>query len=102
LSFFRFGPRRVLFYRENDKMLCVGFPLGATPTGQAALSARLYLPIHECMNMERGWQQANMVGMAREEAYSKAYYKAEKKIGEDEMWRMGVEDKFMREMDEYR
>ena len=87
----RFGPKKVLFFREADEMLCVNFPLGGKNDEKPDLPARLYLPIHECMNIERGWQQANIVGMEREELYSKAYYKAEKKIIHEEKYRMNAE-----------
>ena len=141
----KFGPLKVLFFREADEMLCVNFPFGvdkskkdkekdkgkdkdkdkdkdksggkdksnnakgqadrgenSKPVPGASLAARLYVPIHECMNIDRGRQEANIVAMDREEAFSKAYYKAEKKLITEEKYRMGAEDKFMKEMDEYR
>ena len=97
----RFGPRRVLFYREADKMLCVDFPLGGD-VENPAMRARLYVPIHECIAMERGWQQSNTVAMEREDAYCKAFYKKEKQMIESEMYKFGEEDKSMKELDEFK
>ncbi len=99
----RFGPRRVLFYREVDMMLCVAFPLGNTLSNtisdEPEMNARLYVPIHECMNLERGWQQAAIVGMEREDELSKNFYKEELKLCTAELYAMASEDKAMREID---
>ena len=97
----RFGPRRVLFYREEDKMLCVNFPLGGS-TENPDMKARLYVPIHECMSMERGWQQSNIVAMEREDNYCKVFYKKERQMFMEERYAIAKEDKAMRELDELR
>ncbi|GMH74188.1 hypothetical protein TL16_g06397 [Triparma laevis f. inornata] len=97
----RFGARRVLFYRELDKMLCVDFPVGGT-TEEPAMKARLYVPIHESMDLERGWQQSNIVAMEREDNYCKAYYKKERQMMLDEQYQIAMEDRAMRELDELR
>ena len=101
----RFGPRKVLFYREDDKMLCVNFGLGNTHSNgcsdDPALTARLYVPIHECMNLERGWQQSTIVGMETEDELMKEFYKDEKKLYVDELYKMDAEDKAMHVIDEY-
>ena len=100
----RFGPRRVLFYREVDKMLCVDFPVGIqdkeVPGG--GIRARLYVPIHECMSMERGWQQSNIVAMEREDNYCKEFYKKERQMFMEERYAIAKEDKAMKELDELR
>ena len=97
----RFGPKRVLFYREVDKMLCVDFPLGGDKESPD-MKARLYVPIMECMSMERGSQQANIVGMEKEDKYCKAFYKKEKQMFQAERWLFDKEEKMMKELDEYR
>lgn len=90
----RFGPKKVLHYREHDETLCLSFPFG---THELGMYAKMYIPIHESLSIEEKQRNIELKNMSLEEDDSKIIYKHFERQRHKEMMLMFREEREMRE-----
>lgn len=90
----RYGPRKLFYLREKDRMLCVHFPLGNSSGGtRARLNARLYFTLNEAIEIDARSSKSNLKEMAFEDKLSRHLYHQEEKDRRLEVAKMGDEDR---------
>ncbi len=81
---------QVLVYRAEDQMLICQLPFGKP-------RARLYIPLSVPMQLERANEDAERIGMEREEEALKGYYAWERGLRRAEYLQMSHEERTLRD-----